>query len=81
MSERELLERITYNPKIFGGRAIVRGRRLAVSQILGMIADGATSEVLIATYTWLEPDDIKACLLYAARVVGNERVEPVAVNQ
>ena len=70
MSERELLERITYNPKIFGGRAIVRGRRLAVSQVLGMLADGATPEVLITTYIWLEPDDITACLLFAERAVS-----------
>lgn len=81
MSERELLERITFNPKIFGGRAIIRGRRLAVSDVLSMLADGASREKLLATYKWLESEDIAACLLYAARVVGNERVEPIAVNQ
>ena len=39
MSERELLQRITIDPKIFGGKPIVRGRRLAVEHVLGMLAD------------------------------------------
>ncbi len=81
MSERELLERITYNPKIFGGRAIIRGHRLAVSHVLGMLADGATSDEIVSAYDWLEPDDVKACLLYASHVVDSDRIEPVLVNQ
>ena len=38
MSEEELLERVTFNPKIFGGKPIIRGRRLAVEHVLGMLA-------------------------------------------
>ncbi|HEY6137959.1 MAG TPA: DUF433 domain-containing protein [Thermoanaerobaculia bacterium] len=81
MSERELLERITYNPKIFGGRAIIRGHRLAVSHVLGMLADGATAEEIVSAYDWLELDDVKACLLYASHVVDSDRIEPVLANQ
>ena len=80
MDEQRLLERITVNPKIFGGKPIVRGRRLAVEHVLGMLAAGDTTETLLKGYPWLEPDDIRACLAYARRVVGHERVEPIVVN-
>jgi uncharacterized protein (DUF433 family) len=75
-TEAELLGRITVNPAIFGGKPIVRGRRLAVEHVLGMLAAGDKPETILAGYSWLEPEDIQACLLYARRVVGHERVEP-----
>jgi uncharacterized protein (DUF433 family) len=70
----ELLKRITANPNIYGGKPIIRGHRLAVEHILQMMAAGDTAEDLVAAYDWLEHDDIQACLAYAARVVGRERV-------
>lgn len=76
MTERELLNRITFNPKIFGGKPIIRGRRLAVEHILGMLAAGDTFENILEAYPWLEPEDIRACLVYAHRLVGHERIEP-----
>ena len=79
MNEQELLTRININPQIFGGKPIIRGRRLAVEQILGMLAAGDTSETLIAAYPWLESDDIRACLVYARRLVGHECVEPLII--
>ena len=75
MDEKKLLERITINPEIFGGKPIVRGHRLAVEHVLGMLAAGDTSEVLLKGYPWLTPEDIQACLLYARKVIGHERVE------
>ncbi len=80
MSENELIQRITLNPNIFGGKPIIRGRRLAVEHVLGMLAAGDTTETLLAAYPWLEPDDIRACLLYARKVVGEERIEPLVVE-
>lgn len=80
MSENELIQRITLNPNIFGGKPIIRGRRLAVEHVLGMLAAGDTTETLLAAYPWLEPDDIRACLLYARKVVGEERIEPLIVE-
>jgi uncharacterized protein (DUF433 family) len=76
MDELKLLERITVNPAIFGGKPVIRGRRLAVEHVLGMLAAGDSSEDVLAAYPWLEPDDIRACLAYARRVVGHERIEP-----
>jgi uncharacterized protein (DUF433 family) len=74
--EAELLARITTNPEIFGGKPIVRGHRLAVEHVLGMLAAGDTPETILKGYPWLEAEDIRACLVYARRVVGHERVEP-----
>jgi len=77
LDENKLLERITINPKIFGGKPIIRGRRLAVEHILGMLAAGDKAETILKGYSWLEPEDIQACLIYARRLVGHERVEPL----
>ena len=76
MEEKKLLERISINPKIFGGKPIIRGRRLAVEHILGMLAAGDSSETILEGYPWLEPEDVQACLVYARKVVGHERIEP-----
>ena len=75
MNEQLLLKRITVNPNIFGGKPIIRGRRLAVEHILGMLAAGDTVNIILNSYPWLEDADIQACLLYARRIVGNERIE------
>ncbi len=75
MQEQNLLERITIDPAIFGGKPIIRGRRLAVEHILGMLAAGDTAETLLAGYPWLEAQDIQACLVYAHRMVKHERIE------
>lgn len=80
MNENELLQRITINPKIFGGKPIIRGRRIAVEHILGMLAAGDTAETVLEGYPWLEREDIQACLVYARRLVGHERVEPLLLE-
>ena len=77
MDEDKILDRITVNPKIFGGKPIIRGRRLAVEHILGMLAAGDSPETILGGYSWLESEDIQACLIYARRLVGHERVEPL----
>jgi uncharacterized protein (DUF433 family) len=76
MDQDDLLKRITVNPDIFGGKPIIRGRRLAVEHVLGMLAAGDTPETILAGYSWLERQDILACLAYAHRIVEHERVEP-----
>jgi uncharacterized protein (DUF433 family) len=80
MDEKELLERITVDPKIFGGKPIVRGRRLAVEHVLGMLAAGDSIETILQGYEWLEREDVLACLTYARKIVAHERVEPLFRN-
>lgn len=76
MNEKDLLERITIDPAIFGGKPIIRGRRLAVEHVLGMLAAGDDTKTILDGYPWLEREDVLACLVYARRLVGHERVEP-----
>ena len=73
MDEQKLLERITFDPKVFGGKPIIRGRRLAVEHVLGMLAAGDSPETIVEGYSWMEVEDVFACLAYARRVVGQER--------
>ena len=80
MNEDQLLQRITVNPEIFGGKPIIRGRRLAVEHVLGMLAAGDGIDTLLEGYPWLEREDILACLAYAHRLVEHERVEPLIVG-
>lgn len=74
MNEQQLLERIVVNPQIFGGKPIIRGLRMAVEHVLGMLAAGETPEVILREYPFLEPEDIQACLLYAHRSLSGEHV-------
>ncbi len=77
---RDLLERITINPTIFGGKPIIRGRRLAVEHVLGMLAAGDEVATILEGYEWLERDDVLACIEYARRLVAHERVSPRIVD-
>ena len=63
----ELLERITVEPGKCGGRPCIRGTRFRVMDLLELLASGASQEEILADYPFLQPGDIQAALLYAAR--------------
>ncbi len=67
----ELLNRITSNPRQCGGRPCIRGLRIRVKDILDMLAGGATESEILEDYPYLERDDIKASLEYAAAQVDH----------
>ena len=67
MAESSLLTRITHNPAQCGGRPCIRGLRVRVSDILDMLAGGATRAEILRDFPYLEDDDISAALYYAAR--------------
>ena len=67
MTLMKLLERITVEADKCGGRPCIRGMRIRVTDILGSLAEGATHEDILRDFPYLEPDDIKAALAYAAR--------------
>lgn len=58
--------RITANPKILGGKPIIRGTRISVEFILDLFASGATEAEILEDYPHLTTEDIHACLKYAA---------------
>ena len=63
----KILERITVEPGKCGGKPCIRGHRLRVSDVLDLIAAGASREEMLEDYPFLEPEDITAALTYAAR--------------
>jgi uncharacterized protein (DUF433 family) len=66
-----LLERVTSNSGIFNGKPIIRNMRFKVADVLGYPAAGMTIEELLTNFPFLETDDIKAALMYAAEKVGH----------
>jgi uncharacterized protein (DUF433 family) len=62
-----LLDRITSNPQLCGGRPTIRGLRIRVTDILEMLAGGASRLEILRDYPYLEDEDISAALEYAAR--------------
>jgi len=75
MNYEQLIKRISFDPEIFGGKPIIRGRRLAVEHVLDMLASGDTADTILTGYPWLEQEDIQACLVYAALLARHERIE------
>jgi uncharacterized protein (DUF433 family) len=61
-----MFDRITFNPRIMGGRTCIRGMRIPVSVIVGQIAHGATFDEILADYPDLEREDIQQAVEYAA---------------
>ena len=67
MRDADLLKRITLNPEQCGGRPCIRGMRIRVIDVLELLAAGESQAEILADYPYLEPEDIAASLLYAAR--------------
>lgn len=71
---KELLERITFNKEVLCGKPIIRGMRISVEMILELMAKGATEDEILEDFPQLEPDDLRAALLYAHHMVAREDV-------
>jgi uncharacterized protein (DUF433 family) len=80
MSEEDLLQRITANPGIFGGKPIVRGMRISVELVLSLLAQDVPFEEILEDYPFLEREDIQACLAYARAAIAGDRLEAVQVS-
>ena len=59
-------DRITFSPDVMAGRACIRGKRVTVSLIVNLVANGMSTEEIIESYPYLEPEDIQQALQYAA---------------
>lgn len=70
------MDRIEVNPSICSGKPVIRGTRILVRNILGMVAGGYTVDRVLESYPDLTRDDIAAALEYAARVIDEEQVIP-----
>jgi uncharacterized protein (DUF433 family) len=80
MEVTAMFERITFDSKIMGGRACIRGMRIPVSVIVGQIAHGASFEEILEGYPDLEREDVQEALEYAAWLT-KEEVHPLEARE
>lgn len=74
--EKQLLQRISIDPKVMVGKPIIRGTRISVEIILHMLAQGIPEDNILKEYPRLKLEDIRAALAYAAQVLAHEDVFP-----
>ncbi len=80
MDDNSLLERITVKPKVLSGKPVIKGTRLSVEFILGLLASGATIAEIIDEYQAVTTDDIRACLIFAGRSLSHAEFMPLVVE-
>jgi uncharacterized protein (DUF433 family) len=71
-------DRVTFDPNVMGGKACIRGMRVTVSLILNLVANDMNTEDVIGAYPYLEPEDIRQALRYAAWL-AEETVHPLEI--
>ncbi len=81
MTPDQLLERITVDPQVCGGKPCVRGHRIWVSLVLGLLAEGMSVDDVLGEYPQLDEADVRACIAYGAKLADGRFVdlaEPVS---
>ena len=71
-----MFDRITFDPHVMGGQACLRGMRVTVSLLVNLVANGMTTGEIIDAYPYLEPEDVRQALQYAAWL-AEEKVHPL----
>ena len=79
MRDHELLGRITLDPKVMIGKPVIRGTRLTVEYILGLLAHGTTVEEVLDEHNGLTREDIQACLLFATKSLQSIAFMPLVM--
>jgi len=77
LKQKEILERITINPKIMTGKPVIKGTRLTVQFILNLLANGAEIKEILEEYSNITREDILACLFYASETIENTTFMPM----
>ena len=78
MDEREILNRIVVDQKIMVGKPVIKGTRLSVPFILGLLAQGMSIEEILQEYNKLAREDILACLLFARDALADNTFAPLS---
>lgn len=73
--EKELINRITQDPGVMSGKPVIRGTRLTVQFIIGLLAEGFSVDEIIEEYEGISEMDVKACLLYASKSMDHTYVK------
>ena len=77
MTDEQLLGRITFNRNVMAGKPVIKGTRLTVDYILGLLAHRATGDEILEEYEGLTPQDLNACFLFATRSLENTAFMPL----
>ncbi|MDH3688386.1 MAG: DUF433 domain-containing protein [Gammaproteobacteria bacterium] len=77
---RRVFDRITFDPKVMGGRACIRGMRVTVAHVVNLVANGMTTEEIVQDHPDLESEDIRQALQYAASL-AREEVHPLSTAE
>ena len=80
MNDQILLQRITLNPNVLAGKPVIKGTRLSVEFILGLMAHGATATEILEEYKGLTHEDIQACLVFAGESLSRTEFMPLVVE-
>jgi uncharacterized protein (DUF433 family) len=75
-----LLNRVSCDPKIMGGKPVIRGTRLTVEFILNLLSRGASQQEILEEYEGLKAEDIRACLLFATKSLEDTTFLPLALE-
>ena len=71
---KNILTRITTNPEVCKGKPTIRNMRFTVNQMLELLASGMSKEEILADYSFIEKQDIEACLVYAAQLTNTKSI-------
>jgi uncharacterized protein (DUF433 family) len=77
MTETQMLARISLDPKVMTGKPVVKGTRLTVEFLLGLLAQGESIAEILREYPGLEREDIQACLLFATKSLESTVFMPI----
>jgi uncharacterized protein (DUF433 family) len=80
MTDQQLLERIASDPTVMTGKPVIRGTRLTVEYILGLLARGSSVDDILDEYDGLTREDIQACLLFASHSLSDTAFMPLTPN-
>jgi uncharacterized protein (DUF433 family) len=80
MTDEQLLERISSDREVMAGKPVVKGTRLTVEYIVNLMAHGADAEEILEEYQGLTRDDVRACLLFAAKSLQDSAFMPLTLE-
>jgi uncharacterized protein (DUF433 family) len=80
VTDQQLLERISLDPKVMVGKPVIKGTRLTAEYILNLLAHGATADEILEEYRGLTPEDIQACLLFATKSLESTAFGPLVME-
>jgi uncharacterized protein (DUF433 family) len=80
MNDQDLLKRISVDPKVMMGKPVIKGTRLTVEFILGLLAHGSNVADILEEYGGLRIEDVQACLLFAGESLSRTEFMPLVVE-